>query len=161
MGDYRQRYYRGGGGGGRTMTLGFPPFTRAIKWLVISNAGIFLLFLLLGGAFPSLVRSFAIGDHVYPARLIPEFFGQLIPIAVLHGWIWQLVTYAFIHAGLFHILFNMLTLWMFGSTLEIDWGFQRFLEFYFFCVVGAALITIGVAYLGTVGPFSFLGITPS
>jgi membrane associated rhomboid family serine protease len=42
----------------------------------------------------------------------------------------------------------MLTLWMFGSQEEQDWGSRRFIEFYLFCVVGAALVTIGVSYLG-------------
>ena len=64
----------------------------------------------------------------------------------MQGWIWQLVTYSFLHAGLGHLLVNMLTLWMFGSQEESDWGSARFLEFYFFCVIGAALVTIAVAY---------------
>ncbi len=153
-----RNYY--GGGGGRTISFGLPPFTRAIKWLVIVNAAVFLLFLLLAGMFPSLIVRYVVQGHFYPPELIPEFYGQLVPFAVLHGWIWQLVTYSFIHAGLFHILFNMLTLWMFGYLLEGTWGYRQFLEFYFFCVVGAALTTIGVAYLGTAGPFAFLGISP-
>jgi membrane associated rhomboid family serine protease len=45
-----------------------------------------------------------------------------------------------------HLLLNMLTFWMIGSQEEQDWGSRRFLEFYFFCVVGAALTTIAVAY---------------
>ena len=32
--------------------------------------------------------------------------------------VWQLVTYMFLHGGLFHLLFNMLALWMFGTELE-------------------------------------------
>jgi membrane associated rhomboid family serine protease len=129
------------------MTLGFPPFTRAIKWLVISNAAIYLVMLILGGVAPAAARAiFGVG--------------ALTPLLVAHGWVWQVVSYSFLHVGLFHILFNMLTLWMFGSTLEMDFGFRQFLEFYFFCVVGAALVTIGIAYLGIVPPFTFLGITP-
>ncbi len=141
------RGFYGGGGGGRTMSLGFPPFTRAIKWLVIGNAAIYLLMLILGGVAPAAERWISL-------------HGELIPFAVVHGWAWQVVTYSFLHAGLFHILFNMLTLWMFGSTLESSWGFSQFLEFYFYCVIGAALTTIGIAYLGTLAPFSFLGIGP-
>ncbi len=129
------------------MTLGFPPFTRAIKWLVIINAAIYLLMLILGGVAPA-------------AERLLVGVGALTPFAVVHGWIWQLVSYSFLHAGLFHILFNMLTLWMFGSALEIDWGVRPFLEFYFFCVVGAALITIGIAYLALVPAFGFLAISP-
>jgi len=79
---------------------------------------------------------------------------SLIPAAVMHGYIWQTVTYAFLHGGLWHLLGNMLMLWMFGSQFEMDWGTSRFLEFYFFCVVGAALSTIVIAYTG------LLGLTP-
>ena len=67
---------------------------------------------------------------------------------VMHGIVWQLVTYSFLHGGLWHLLLNMLTLWMFGSQEEQDWGSRRFLEYYFFCVVGAALVTVGVSYTG-------------
>jgi membrane associated rhomboid family serine protease len=58
------------------------------------------------------------------------------------------VTYSFFHVGLFHLLFNMLALWMFGSQFEMDWGPRRFLEFYLFCVVGAAISTMVVGYVG-------------
>ena len=76
--------------------------------------------------------------------MVPLF--GLVPAEVMQGWIWQLVTYSFLHASLGHLLVNMLTLWMFGSQEESDWGSARFLEFYFFCVVGAALVTMAVAY---------------
>jgi hypothetical protein len=41
---------------------------------------------------------------------------------------------------------NMLALWMFGAQFETAWGRKQFLEFYFFCVVGAALTSIIVGY---------------
>ena len=127
--------------------MGFPPFTRAVKWLVIVNGSVYLLMLLLGAVAPGLERFIATA-------------GALVPAFVTHGWIWQLVTYSFLHVGLFHVLFNMLTLWMFGSQMEQDWGYHRFLEFYFFCAIAAALTTVAIAYLGTVTLFSFLGISP-
>ena len=142
------RGYGGGRGGGfGTMSMGFPPFTRAVKWLVIANAAVYLLMLILGAVAPSLA-GFITG------------VGALVPAYVAHGWIWQLVTYSFLHAGLFHVLFNMLTLWMFGSQMERDWGRHQFLEFYFYCAIAAALVTVGIAYLGTVAAFGFLGIGP-
>ena len=51
---------------------------------------------------------------------------------------WRLVTYMFLHAGIFHILFNMLALWMFGTELERIWGTRYFLKFYFVTGIGAA-----------------------
>jgi membrane associated rhomboid family serine protease len=52
---------------------------------------------------------------------------------------WQLVTYAFLHAGWAHLFANMLALYMFGPDTEDLLGSRRFAVFYFVCVVGAAL----------------------
>lgn len=60
--------------------------------------------------------------------------------------VWQLVTYIFFHAlSPFHIFFNGLMLWFFGSELEKHWGSRFFTTYYLTCGVGAALIyCIGV-----------------
>src|SRR5579864_6546756 len=127
---------------GRTLSLSFPPFTKAVKWLVLTNAAVYLFLVLLKAIEP---------DWGEGLTLVLA----LIPAAVTHGWIFQVVTYSFVHAGILHILFNMLGLWMFGAQLESDWGYKRFLEFYFFCVIGAALTTIAISYTG------LLGVVPS
>jgi membrane associated rhomboid family serine protease len=80
-----------------------------------------------------------------------EVYLGLVPTLTVHGYIWQLVTYSVLHASVGHLLVNMLMLWMFGAQEEMDWGGQRFLEFYLFCVVGAALVTVCVAYAGLSG----------
>jgi len=54
-------------------------------------------------------------------------------------WIWQLVTYGFLHGGIAHIFFNMLGLYMFGSDIERLFGSRYFLFYYFACLVAAAL----------------------
>ena len=66
-------------------------------------------------------------------------------------WIWQLATYMFLHGGLFHILFNMLALWMFGAELERIWGTRYFLKFYFVTGIGAGALTVLFSLL----PFAF------
>jgi len=124
--------------GNYTMSMSFPPFTRAVKWLIIANGLVFLLEALVRRMFP------AVGGEIV------DLF-SLIPAAVMHGYVWQMVTYSFLHSGPWHILFNMLWLWMFGSQFEMDWGTSRFLEFYFFCVIGAALSTIAMAYIHLLG----------
>jgi membrane associated rhomboid family serine protease len=103
----------------------FPP---GVKWLLIINTGLFVL------------RFVMMRDDL--ARI----FG-LIPREVLRGAIWQPVTYMFLHdaEGFFHILFNMLALWMFGPDLERDWGTRRFLKYYFLCGVGAAVCVVAAA----------------
>jgi membrane associated rhomboid family serine protease len=72
----------------------------------------------------------------------------LVPMWVLREKrVWQLVTYMFIHAGLFHILFNMLALWMFGAELERIWGTRFFLKFYFITGIGAGCLTVLISLL--------------
>jgi membrane associated rhomboid family serine protease len=71
---------------------------------------------------------------------------------VIHRfWVWQLATYMFLHGGIFHILFNMLALWMFGTDLERRWGTRYFLKFYFVTGIGAGALTVLVSLL----PFEF------
>ena len=60
---------------------------------------------------------------------------------------WQILTHMFMHGGFWHILFNMYTLWMFGSVLERMIGEKKFLIFYFVCGLGAAALHTGVEYL--------------
>ena len=73
--------------------------------------------------------------------LLTDVFG-LRPSFVVHGWLWQLGTYMFLHGGLGHIFFNMLALWMFGAELERLWGTPYFLRFYFITGIGAGLLTV-------------------
>ena len=51
----------------------------------------------------------------------------LFPLASGLFWPWQVLTYAFLHGDTFHLFFNMLGLWMFGSELERLWGPRRYL----------------------------------
>src|SRR5258708_25509651 len=69
----------------------------------------------------------------------------------MRGMVWQLVTYSFLHFQLLHFIFNALSLWMFGSQLESDWGSKRFLEFYFFCTIAAALTSVAMSYTHILG----------
>jgi len=52
----------------------------------------------------------------------------------------QLVSHMFMHGNIMHLVFNMLALWMFGSTLVNIWGKNKFLFFYFSCGIGAAVL---------------------
>jgi membrane associated rhomboid family serine protease len=76
----------------------------------------------------------------------------LRPSAVLGSLqLWRLATYMFLHLGVFHLLFNMLALWMFGSELERMWGTRAFLNFYFITGIGAGVLTVLFSLL----PFGF------
>jgi membrane associated rhomboid family serine protease len=76
------------------------------------------------------------------SRMMVVYLG-LVPGLVWHEfYLWQLLTYMFLHGGFFHILFNLLALWMFGGELENLWGSRRFLFYFFFCGIGAGIITV-------------------
>lgn len=59
---------------------------------------------------------------------------------------WQFITHMFMHGGITHILFNMFALWMFGTAVEQVFGAKKFIIFYLFSGLGAALIMIGFYY---------------
>jgi membrane associated rhomboid family serine protease len=103
--------------------------TPGVKWLLVVNVSLFVLLFL----------SVRFTGSLWYAPF------ALVPRSVIEGLaLWQLVTYLFIHSpgGFGHILMNMLTLWMFGTTLESAWGTRRFLQFYFFCGVGAGVCVV-------------------
>ena len=60
--------------------------------------------------------------------------------------LFQLVTYMFMHADMYHIFFNMFAVWMFGRTLEMVMGPKRFLIYYMVCGIGAGVVQEVVQY---------------
>src|SRR5215208_5978881 len=107
----------------RTQSFGFggSELTPAVKFLLIANVAVFVAQLVLPG---NVVMLFG---------LVPELVWEQF-------YLWQLFTYQFFHGGLFHLIFNMLALWMFGGTLERRWGSEFFLKYYFVSVVGGAIL---------------------
>ncbi len=99
-----------------------------LKNLIIINVVVFIFQLLL--------------DSLIPARGISQFttFFALIPREFMNGYVWQGITYMFLHGGFFHLLINMYILWMFGRELEYLWGTKEFYKYYFICGIGAAII---------------------
>lgn len=111
-------------------SFGPGPLTPAVKALIIANVAVFLL---------DWLAARSIGFQLF------SVFG-LRPVAVIQGFqIWQLVTYLFLHGGLFHILFNMLALWMFGVELERTWGTRAFTKYYFITGIAAGVATLVIA----------------
>src|SRR5277367_133501 len=107
--------------------------TPGVKILLIANFAIFIL--------EAFVDHFS-GIAGYSWLL--KWFG-LVPAAVVPLFhLWQPFTYLFLHDvnNIFHIVMNMLMLWMFGRELELVWGRNRFLRYYFLTGVGAGLIEV-------------------
>jgi len=114
-----------------SFSFGPGPISTALKALIAVNVLMFV------------VRAFVSSIDLY--------FG-LVPALVVHRfWVWQTATYMFLHGGIFHILFNMLALWMFGTELERMWGSRYFLKFYFVTGIGAGILTVLFSLL----PFGF------
>ncbi len=113
------------------ISFGTGPLTPGIKWIIIACVGVFLLQMLVPGNWLELYLGLS------SRGLLGSYF------------LWQPATYLFLHStgSVFHLVFNMLMLWMFGGELERRWGTQSFLQYYFLCGVGAGLVSVGVDVL--------------
>jgi len=112
-----------------------PPLTRMVKYLVIVTSAVFLL------TYPQTpIREWAF-DYF---SLRPYDLTHLVPLipGVSLPLIWEPVTYLFLHGGLWHVILNLLFLWMFGSDLEQLWGPRRFLYYFFLTGIGAGIVDV-------------------
>ncbi len=110
-----------------------PPIPQVTKILLIACTAIFLL---------------------RELNLLPlDMWFALWPLGSGMFGPWQVATYAFLHGDSFHLFFNMLGLWMFGSELERLWGTRRYIHFIAAGVLAAAVAQLLVsAVLGSRGP---------
>jgi len=109
----------------RQFSFGGGNVTPAVKGLLIVNVAVFI------------VQWFNESTLHFP---LFDYFG-LVPKKVLEDlYLWQLFTYQFLHGGLFHLLFNMLAVWMFGCDLERRWGSNFFLRYYFITAIGGGFL---------------------
>ncbi|HZU37982.1 MAG TPA: rhomboid family intramembrane serine protease [Gemmataceae bacterium] len=129
MGIYDREYYRGEGSGFLGAIMGQGKVT---LWLIIINA---LVFLLQFGWVDQNGRS-----------PVTEYLQLSVP-AIAHGQVWRLLTYAFLHASILHIVFNMWFLWMFGNELETMYSAKEFLGFYLIAAVFGGLVFLVAEYL--------------
>jgi membrane associated rhomboid family serine protease len=108
-----------------------PSLSMAVRTILLLNVGLFIL------------------QQFLPAAYLKTF--GLVPAYVLgRAWIWQLVTYMFLHGSILHIFFNMLFLWMMGSELERYWGSREFVKYYVVTGTGAGVINMLVQPHSTV-----------
>ncbi len=104
------------------------PLTRAVKILIISCVVVFLCQFI---------------SRVITGRSEINLIFGLIPVLVWRKFfIWQLFTYAFLHGGIFHLIFNMFALWMFGCELERHWGTRVFVKYALVTAIGAGISTV-------------------
>ncbi|MES2791343.1 MAG: rhomboid family intramembrane serine protease [Planctomycetota bacterium] len=86
----------------------------------------------------------------YISRYAPllNTWGALEPYKVVEGQVWRLVTYAFLHdtSTPWHIVFNMMVLWMFGPPIEERLGRREFLAFYLVAAIVAGLVHLAFGF---------------
>ena len=119
-------YGRGNPGFGPPVT---PPI---IKSLIIANLAVF------------------VAQHLGTLGLLIQDLGAVRPYDVWsRSFIWQPFTYMWLHASgsIWHIGFNMFSLWMFGSPIAAVWGEKRFLRYYITCGIGAGVLIATLPYL--------------
>ena len=110
-----------------------------VQSLLILNGLLFLLELYIGAPLLDKLALWPLGMPVSP----------LFGVAPPHFELWQLISYAFLHGGIMHLLLNMYGLWLFGTRMEYVWGSKAFLLYYFVCVIGAGLVQLFVVSHGT------------
>lgn len=108
------------------ISFGSGRLTPGVKYLLFICAGVFLL------------------QFLAPRQILDTF--GLIPFLVWKKYfVWQLGTYIFLHGGLFHLLFNLFALWMFGCQLERQWGTKNFIKYFFITGIGAGICSAVVS----------------
>lgn len=125
--DYvKESYQDHGGGGTMHMGGGFAYLSPVVKWLLIINFVIFILTL-----------SQNLGTFLFTwGAVYPETYIQMIQV-------WRLITFQFLHAGPWHLIYNMFVLFFFGPILERLWGSRTFLRFYLISgALGAIVYTL-------------------
>jgi len=100
----------------------------------------------IGGPVPPVLRTFMIfcGAGYFLQMLWPQLtviFG-LTPALFWKGFVFQLLTFHFLHGGLWHLLFNLLALWMFAGELELLWGRAKFIVYLVVTGIGAGLCQV-------------------
>src|ERR1035438_3114709 len=101
--------------------------------LIIVNAMVFLFELLVSGYSHSL--------H------IENYYFALSVEGLKNGFVWQLLTFQFMHAGLWHLVFNCWAIYVFGRAIEETLGWKKFLILYLSSGVVGGICQVLVALL--------------
>jgi membrane associated rhomboid family serine protease len=91
-----------------------------VRWLLVSNIGIFLL------------------DTLFLNHRFINFGAFAVRSAIYEGRVWEFITFQFLHASLLHVMFNCIGIYFFGPWMERWWGSRKFAFFYLLCGVGGA-----------------------
>lgn len=112
-------------------------FYNATIILIVVNVAVFLL--------------------TYVSRRILGYLALTPELVLRYNAWWQLLTYMFVHGSMWHLLFNMLALFLFGMPLERNLGSNEFLLYYFVTGLGAGLATLVVNHFSGMGMIPVVG----
>ncbi len=129
-------------------SLGLPRFQGAVRDLIILNAAIFIVLLLL--------LSFArnLGSAILD-------YGSLSSEGIAHGWIWQFLTYGFLHVDPLNFALSMLGIYFIGGAVEDQIGSKRLVNLYLTALIGAGLIGFFFSMTGKLGHGGAAGSGPA
>ncbi len=119
----------------RAVGLVVPSALAVSSTLVIINSGLFMLVIALEGG----------GALFVPSIQVLRDLGGFIPSEFLAGRFFTVITYGYLHLGLFHFGFNMLVLSQVGPMLEQEIGKARFFTLYTLAVIGGAVARLVVS----------------
>jgi membrane associated rhomboid family serine protease len=115
-----------------------PRMTPVTLWLIIINVAVAVLDPIL--YFCGIYYLEQVGPRTWAPRLPLWGIGHFSLLTTVYGLeLWRLITFQFLHAGLAHLLFNMLALYFFGPLVEAYLGSRRYLAFYLLCGMGGPL----------------------
>lgn len=99
-------------------------------WLIVLNVAVFVI------------------DQLMPSRPLRYWGAFSAAAAIYYGQVWRFITFQFLHADVWHLFFNMLSLYYFGPMIEQYLGRARYLAFYLLCGVAGAAMYLGLWRVG-------------
>ena len=135
----------GGAGGVRLMPFGYSIGPHSfVVWLIVINAAVLLLDAIL---FRTLGEVDVQGVPLSPLQALGHFS---VSTTIAGFQIWRLITFQFLHDGLWHLFFNSLILFFLGPMIESYFGSKRFLSFYLLSGLAGALTYMLLLSVGIV-----------
>ena len=124
--------------------MGLPPFRGAVRQIILASVAVYVVILLL--------MSFAQGTGQQVLNL-----GILNPVHVSQGWLWQLVTYAFMYVDPLDFVLSLLGIYFLGWSVEERIGSARFYGLFFGSIVLSALGGFALSFTGVIAQGVALG----
>ncbi|PYY00479.1 MAG: hypothetical protein DMG63_05955 [Acidobacteria bacterium] len=128
----------------QSFEMGLPPFRGAVRQIILFSTAVYIALLLMLAFAPGLGQAaFAVGI--------------LQPEKVLHGSLWQLVTYPFMYADPIAFLLSLVGIYFIGSPVESQIGSQRFYGLFFGSLIVAGAVGVALSRTGVIAQGTAVG----